>query len=183
MEEIQILNVLTEDLLRLGDGQRLTDLDELAEKLQSMADNTTTWQPDNSDPFSFSATILRTYQEDSEQTVARGKLDSGCDENWVSTEILQRARLEGNIEQIEDQRIYTAFDGAEFEPMGKMDITWYAVNAGKSRKTTFFFRDNVPFDMVLGRIFIKEESIFMFNQPALALRQGKFKKGNTKPER
>lgn len=183
MKEIQVLRLLTEDRLSHGGEQRHTDLEDLAEKLRSMVENTSTWQPDTSDPFSFSATILHIHQEDSEQTVARGKLDSGCDGNWISTEILQRAKLEDNVEPLEDPRIYTAFDGGQFEPMGKIDITWYAVNAGKSRKTTFLVHDNVPFDMVLGRIFIKEESIFMFNEPALALQQGKFKKGITKIER
>ena len=110
--------------------------------------------------------------------VARGKLDSGCDENWISKEILTRGRLEDHVEAMEDRRVYIAFGGAKFEPVGTIDLTWYAINAGKSRKTRFFVHDQVPFDMVLGRIFIKEESIFMFNEPALALRQGKFKKGN-----
>jgi len=181
MGEIQIiLRALTEGRPAHSDEQRRAVLDELVEKLRSTTQNTTPWQPDTSDPFSFSATIIRAHVDKSEHTVARGKLDSGCDENWISMEVLTRARLEDQVEAMEDQRIYIAFDGGEFEPMGKVDVTWYAVNAGKSRKTSFFVHDQVPFDMVLGRVFIKEESIFMFNEPALALRQGKFKKGNNK---
>ena len=51
------------------------------------------------------------------------------------------------------------------------------MNASKSRRTPFLVHDQVPFDMVLGRILNKEESIFVFNEPALALRQGKFTQG------
>ena len=161
-----------------SDPQRYAGLDQLAEKLRSVVQNTSTWQPDPSDPFSFRATIIYPHTDESEHTVACGKLDSGCDENWISSELLTRARLENQVEPTEDQRIYVAFGGAEIEPMGTVAVTWYAVNASKSRKTTFLVHDNVPFDMVLGRIFIKEESIFLFNKPALALRQGKFTKGS-----
>ena len=46
-----------------------------------------------------------------------------------------------------------------------------------SRETTFLAHHEVPFDMVLGRTFIAEESIFVFRKPALALGMGKFTKG------
>lgn len=175
---IELLRVIAEEGIS---QQRQADVENLAEKLRSMAQSTPPWQPDTSDPFSFSATILRAHEDDSEHTVVRGKLDSGCDENWVSTEVLTRAGIEDQVEPIEDSTTYTAFGGEKFKPVGKIDITWYAVNASKSRSTTFFVHHGVPFDMVLGRIFIAEESIFVFNKPALALRMGKFTKGSTPP--
>ncbi|MCJ1379121.1 hypothetical protein MMC17_002221 [Xylographa soralifera] len=125
---------------------------------------------------------MRAHEDDSEPVVARGKLDSGCDENWASIEVPERARIGDHLETIEDKNSYAAFNDEEFEPLGTIDITWYAANAGKSRKTNFFVHHAVPFDMALGRIFIAEESIFVFNKPALALRMGNFTKEHRKIE-
>ncbi|KAK5053170.1 hypothetical protein LTR84_002144 [Exophiala bonariae] len=131
-------------------------------------------EADVGDPFSFSATILRAHEDDTDHIVARGKLDSGCDENWVAMEVVQRGNLQDDMEEIEDGETYFAFGGQEFSPTGRIDITWYAVNAGKSRKTTFLVHENPPFDLVPGRVFIAKESIFVFDKAALALRHGKF---------
>lgn len=92
-------------------------------------------------------------------------------------EVLQRAGVGDHLDSIEIKQSYIAFGGQESEPLGKIDVTWYAENAGKSRKTTFLVHHEVPFDMILGSIFIAEESIFTFNKPAFALRMGKFTKG------
>ncbi|KAH0547948.1 hypothetical protein GP486_008311 [Trichoglossum hirsutum] len=170
LERIESLRTLAEEDFSYGSKQRHAQVDLLAGELRSMAQNTTPWQPDTSDPFSFSATIIHAHEDDSEHTVARGKLDSGCDENWISTEVLMRAGIEDQVDTIEDSETYTAFGGEEFEPVGKVDITWYAINALKSRGASFLVHPAAPFDMILGRIFIAEESIFMFNKPALALR-------------
>ena len=126
--------------------------------------------------FSFSATILSPRAADSENTVVRGKFDTACDENWISTEVLDRAGGGNDLELIEIERSYFAFGGQELRPLGEIDVTWYAENAGKSRKTKFLAHPEVPFDMVLGSLFIAEESIFMFNKPVLALRMSKFTK-------
>lgn len=170
--------------LHLNSEQHHTGLSDLADKLQSMternASKTTDWRPDTADQFSFSATILSPHVEDSEYAVARGKFDTGCDENWISMDVLQRAGIGHCLDSIETKRSYVAFGGQEFEPSGQIEVTWYAENAGKSRKTTFLVHDHVPFDIVLGRIFIAEESIFVFSKPELALRMGKFTKGNGK---
>ena len=166
-------------------AQSRRGLDELAEKLRSMAQthesNATQWRPDPRDPFSFSATIMRALEDDSQHTVVRGQLDTGCEENWISMDVLTRAGLESQLKSHDSAGTYTAFGGEEFEPIGKIEITWYAENAAKSRTTNFLVHGKVPFDMVLGRIWIAEESIFVFNKPALALRMGNFTKGITVP--
>lgn len=188
MDEIRSLKASTETLFSLVEQglshnteQSRIGLQSLAEKLQSMkaseTSNTTEWRPDHTDPFSFSATILQAYKHDSEHTVARGKLDTGCDQNWISMEVLERAGLRKSIDPIESTQSYIAFGGGEFEPIGKVDIDWYATNASKSNRTSFLVHHDVPFDMVLGRIWIAEESIFVFNKPVLALRMGNFTRG------
>jgi hypothetical protein len=178
VQKLELQVEVLKSLLNDGSREQLNaDLEAWAQKLREEALRTPQWRPDNSDPFSFSATIIRAHEEESEHTVARGRLDSGCDEDWISTEILERAGLKPEIKAIEIPMTYTAFSGQSFKPIGTIDIKWYAVNAGLSRKTTFLVHDAVPFDMVLGKVFIKEESIFVFNKPALALRQGRFTKG------
>lgn len=151
----------------------------LADDLRSSFKPATSWQPDNDDqdPFSFSATILRAHDDDTGPLVVRGKLDSGCDENWVALEVLQRGNLQDDLERIEDGETYSAFGGNSFSPLGRIDITWYALNAVKSRATTFLVHENPPFDFILGRVFIAKESVFVFDKAALALRHGNFTKG------
>ena len=163
MEEIQSLKASTEYLFSLVEQglsrnteQSRAGLQELAEKLRSMkgfeTSKTTEWRPSDTDPFSFSVTILQAHKDDTEHTVARGKLDTGCDENWISTSVLDRAGLQTRVEPVEFAQSYVAFGGAEFEPTGKVDIDWYATNPGKSNRTSFLVHHAVPFDIVLGKI-------------------------------
>jgi hypothetical protein len=175
--QIEFLRSVTAEDNTYSREQLHAALKELAEKLRASPMNNPKWQPDTSDPFSFSATIICAHEDDGEHTAARGKLDSGCDEDWISFEVIKRAGLEAEMAPVENPTTYTAFGGEEFQPIGIIDVTWYAQNAGLSRKTTFLVHDAVPFDMVLGKVFIKEESIFVFNKPALALRQARFTKG------
>jgi hypothetical protein len=159
-----------------GEQLRL-NLEALAEKLEKNASQMQTWQPDNSDPFCFSATIILPGETESKHTVIRGKLDSGCDEDWISSEIIRRAALEAYVLPLEYPETYIGFGGQPFQPSGTIKITWYASNAGMTRETTFLVHSDVPFDMVLGKIFIKEQSVFVFDKAALALRQGRFTRG------
>ena len=167
--------------LSVDSKQHSAGLNDLADRLRSMNESsrsrTTDWRPDTADHFSFSATILSPHVEGSEYAVARGRFDTGCDENWISMKVLQRAGIGDRLGSIEMKHSYVAFGGEELEPLGKIELTWYAENAGKSRRTVFLVHHEVPFDLVLGRIFVAEESIFTFSKPAWALRMGKFTKG------
>ena len=167
----------------LDNEQQQAGLSKLAEKLHAVAQNSTTqdWalrQDNNADPFSFTATLIGTRVENIEHVLARAKLDTGCDENWICTELLHRAGIGEHVAPVDVKSQYTAFGGAEIEPVGTIDVSWHAQNAAKSRTTNFLVLTEVPFDMILGREFIAEESIFMFEKPTLALRMGKFSKGN-----
>ena len=157
------------------DEQKLrSDLEALADKLKDAA-QIPTWQPDTEDPFCFSATIMHPHEHGSVagHTNIRGKLDSGCDEDWLSSEIIERARLSAKVKPIEKAENYIAFGGQSFQPTGTINVTWFASNTGMSRETTFLVHHDVPFDMVLGKVFIKEQSIFVFDKAALGLRQAK----------
>ncbi|KAL6718892.1 hypothetical protein ACLMJK_003127 [Lecanora helva] len=168
----------------VGSKQHQADLKDLADGLSKVAQDVemrkTAMQHKDQDPFSFSATIIRAHSEDFYNAVARGKLDTGCDENWISMELLERVGIGDQIQTMDSIPSYVAFGGHELEPIGVIDVTWFATNAAKSRKTTFLVHNEVPFDMVLGRQWIAEESIFVFNRPALALRMGEFTREKAK---
>ncbi|OCL00018.1 uncharacterized protein K441DRAFT_692738 [Cenococcum geophilum 1.58] len=122
------------------------------------------------EPYSFSAKIIHDRKDESDYAVIRGILDTGCHENWVSLEAVQRAEIEHQMGEPERESLYTAFGGQPFQARGKIDITWFTVNPAMSRKTTFLVHEAPPFDMVLGKLFIQANNVLMFNEPALALR-------------
>lgn len=153
--QVEVLKSLLND----GSREQLNaDLEAWAQKLREEAIHTPQWQPENSDPFSFSATIIRAHEEESEHTVARGRLDSGCDEDWISTEILERAGLKPEIKATEIPMTYTAFGGQSFKPIGTIDITWYAVNAGLSGKPHFLFMMRCHLIWSSGRSSLKKKA-------------------------
>lgn len=133
--------------------------------------------PLDRDRFSFSATIVGRKHGEIEHTVARAKMDTGCENNWISEELLIRAGLMESMETVESTATFLGFGGAAFEPLGKMEITWFGVNTTKSCKNHFLVHREGPFDMVLGSTWIAEESVLTLSQPALALRMTGFTKG------
>ena len=97
-------------------------------------------------------------------------MDTGCDEDWVSMEIIKRAHLENQVARNPDSRIYVGFGGKHIESKHKVKITWYANNSTKTRQTEFLIAEQGPFDLLIGKKFIFSENIFIFNQAALVLR-------------
>ena len=156
-------------------------LDELSKKLHSMAQNTTIddpqWQADNTSPFSMTVTVICTRDEGSEHTVPRANIDTQSAENWISMELLTRANIDDELDPVDNSRTYIGFGGGLFEPMGKIDVTWFAANPSKSRKTTFLAHEVGPFDMILGRTWMAEDNYQMLNKGVFALRMAKFTKG------
>ena len=55
------------------------------------------------DRFSFSAIIVGSRDGEIEHTVARAKLDTGCDDNWISEDLLIRAGLMGSMKSVESE--------------------------------------------------------------------------------
>ncbi|KAF2229070.1 hypothetical protein EV356DRAFT_511799 [Viridothelium virens] len=117
---------------------------------------------------------MRSHQAESEHTVVRAHLDSGCRDDWISQKVVERAGLREQLRPVENFGAFIGFGGQVLEPRHVIDVTWFAKNATVSRTTSFLVHEHVPFDMVLGKVFIRKESIFMLNEPALALRQGDF---------
>lgn len=158
------------------------DLNDIAEQLQANAERYTSrdrsWRQEFHDPFSFEAAIIHPHSQDSGRTFVHAKLDTGCEDDWIALEILERASMDNQVNELDVMISYVAFGGQKFEPLGTIDVTWYPTNSGKSRQTRFLVHREVPFDVVLGRRWILEEGWSFFERPAMALRMGKFSKGN-----
>ena len=104
-------------------------------------------------------------------------LDSGCDDNWVALEFVQRAALESQIRRDIQIRNYAGFGGHHVRPVGEISLTWFANNARKTRYTKFLVVKDGPFDLLLGKHFLFKESIFKFDASALVLHWPKMSKG------
>lgn len=100
----------------------------------------------------------------------RGILDTGCEDNWISLEIIERAGMVPSVVQNTFGNILTGFGGGLVESKGSITITWYVNNASKTRQTTFLVAKHGPFDLLLGNKSIFSENIFIFNEAALVLR-------------
>lgn len=181
--------------------RKVTDTSQLAEKLREVADHHQTREQlldkrsnissslevpkyearSERDRFSFSATIVGHCQGEIEHVVARAKMDTGCEGNWISDELLDRAGLAGSTKPVESDKTYLGFGGVAFEPLGTLEITWFGVNTAKSWKNEFLVHQEGPFDMVLGSTWITEDSLLTLSQPALALRMNSFTKGRQIP--
>lgn len=128
------------------------------------------------DRFSFLATIVGNHRGETEHIVARAKMDTGCEDNWISEAILKRCGLTVSLETVESKESFLGFGGAAFEPLGTVEITWFGVTTAKSWKNRFLVHREGPFDMVLGSMWITEDSLLTLGQPALALRMTNFTK-------
>jgi len=122
------------------------------------------------DPTGFDATIFHGITDGPQWMACRGILDTGCEDNWISLEIIKRAGMVSSTVQNTHEDVLTGFGGEIVESKGTITITWYANNASKTRETTFLVAEHGPFDLLLGKAFIFSENIFMFNQAALVLR-------------
>ncbi|KAM5345681.1 hypothetical protein ACJ41O_011542 [Fusarium nematophilum] len=101
------------------------------------------------------------------------KLDTGCELNWISARVLERAQLEGKQEELMSAKAWLGFNGDSdlVVPKATITLTWCSVNAAYTHRHEFLVHDDVPFDVVLGSEFIIEESWKKsFNDPVLALR-------------
>lgn len=165
---------MTHQLLR---NQR----NELARLYSDEPRNTTSSQDPRSasDPTAFDATIFCGISDGPQWIAGRGILDSGCEDNWISLDIINRADMVSKMVRIPQSNIYTGFGGQNLEAKGSVLITWYANNASKTRQTTFLVAEHGPFDLLLGKRFIFSENIFMFNQAALVLKAAPITEGRS----
>ena len=127
------------------------------------------------DPTTFDASIMGVKGH----IVGRGLLDSGCDDNWITLDVVKRAGLESLMQKEAYNRTFVGFGGHGVKPIGKIDITWFANNSPKTRRTACYVAKDGPFDVLLGKHFIFGESIFRFDSEALVLKFPKLTEGKS----
>ncbi|KAK5442568.1 hypothetical protein LTS15_010992 [Exophiala xenobiotica] len=117
---------------------------------------------------------MRPHEADHDHPVIRAVLDSGSDGDFVSVEKVTSMGLADQLQSIPEQRSaqgYAGFHGQLVYPEGLIELTWFASNEGASRTTKFLvFPESCPYDMILGRDFIADEGIFLFDRAALVLK-------------
>ena len=76
------------------------------------------------------------------------KLDTGCDEDWISQALCDRLKLEAREVSPEE---YVMFNGKTFKSHLVTDLCWFAPNVRRSQFTTFRIVENANFDVLLGK--------------------------------
>ncbi|KAL2004214.1 hypothetical protein VTN02DRAFT_5357 [Thermoascus thermophilus] len=158
------------------DKQAIEDLAQRVQLQQAQPQSLPPWGSSPSDGFSFTATILVPRPNGFERTLGRAQLVSGCDDNWVSSALLSRAGLLDQVQEL-DQKPHRLRLGAESSgAAGSIVLTWRANNSSVTRQMTFLVHRSAPFDMVLGRRFMKQERLFELNQLVLTPLTGQLSK-------
>jgi hypothetical protein len=88
-------------------------------------------------------------------------LDTGSDENWISSAIVKRLGLETMRGLL---GAYLPFDGSEVSSYETVKPTWSSEGRGISHVTTFRVVPNVPFDVLFGRSFLFSPEVNPFSR-------------------
>jgi hypothetical protein len=123
--------------------------------------------PGNINPFQFHAKILHPLGSSDEPANVCAKLDTGSEDNWMSHHLLARLGIEEHREDTVEGKLYIGVEGSVFQPLGKIAVTWTR-NSVKSWHTDFLVVETAAFDVIFGRHFIVQESLFVFAEPVLA---------------
>lgn len=84
----------------------------------------------------------------------RAKMDTGCDHNLISMDILRRENIENDqIEVLEEEIELTGLEGTTYTLKKKITFTWYLKRNMKSRVGDFYIVEDESFDMILGALF------------------------------
>ena len=106
---------------------------------------------------------------------ARAVADTGSHDNWIALDVLRRAGLEDQLQALH-RPVRCGGVGGWDEARSTVELTISTVNTSYSRRIWFYVLRNPPFDMVLGRRFIKENA-FAYASPALIFQKPKRNKG------
>ena len=110
---------------------------------------------------------------------ARAIADTGCHDNWISMDVLERAKMNDQIRSLPRALRFEGF-ASLVEARSEVELTIIAANTSFSRRIWFYVHDDPPFDMVLGREYLKK-NMFAFYKPALMLRKPRRSKGTCYP--
>ncbi|OCK91642.1 uncharacterized protein K441DRAFT_679371 [Cenococcum geophilum 1.58] len=83
----------------------------------------------------------------------RAKMDTGCDHNLVSMDILRREGIKEDQIEIGEEIELTGLEGTKYTLKKKITFTWYLKRNMKSRVGDFYIVEDDTFDVILGAHF------------------------------
>jgi hypothetical protein len=87
----------------------------------------------------------------------RGKLDTGCDENVVKREVVERAGLSDWIQPFQGEPVFLVDASDHEHPLEwVIELTWFRNEETTSRKMQFFVLETGQYDMMFGRNFCED---------------------------
>lgn len=109
----------------------------------------------------------------------RAKMDTGCDDNLVTMELVTKAGIKKStlLDIPEDENIELhGLEGVKCTPLYQVDLKWYQDGDMKMRQQRFYVVQDGPFDMLIGsRRFAQD--LGAHEHPALIVGRLKEKKG------
>ncbi|KAK1509102.1 uncharacterized protein CCOS01_15618 [Colletotrichum costaricense] len=108
--------------------------------------------------------------------IARVILDTGAQDNWINTRILERANV--TYDEVEGAGNYVGAGGSHFTPLGQAQLTWYSENQALSKVSCFLVHSDLPCDVILGSKYILA-SMDDVLEPVLPIRNTHLTKGES----
>ncbi|PVI02230.1 hypothetical protein DM02DRAFT_310701 [Periconia macrospinosa] len=103
--------------------------------------------------FTMGVTLVHQHQGLSYIPV-RGKMDTGCDYNLISTDIVERAKIpDDRIEILKKEIPLNGLEGTKYTLKKRIQFTWYLNRSMKSRIGDFYLVGDDSFDVILGANF------------------------------
>ena len=123
----------------------------------------------DSNPSLTFGTIALSHKAQPRYVPVRVKYDTGSDVNLVPAGLVASNDLSSLL--AEEEATFIGLNNQEYHTYHTITLKWCAVNMHKMRTTTFHVTDELPYDMVLGDVFIQENAIFDPQRVALPLRR------------
>lgn len=124
---------------------------------------------DSTDKLRVFETIWIPYRNGEDRILAQTLLDTGTIANAINEETVKKAGLKV-LEYVGNR--WVTFSGDKFKPLGQVKMDFYFHRRRRARSWTLNFLvvpTHAPFDVLLGRRFIKHAKLFKTNLEALPL--------------
>jgi hypothetical protein len=116
------------------------------------------------------STITVIHEDEPRYIAARAKYDTGSDFNFTSSAFVTKHGLSTLLEILDNAEVFVGLNSQEYHVKHTIVLHWCASTMHKTRTTTFFVADEVPYDILLGNEFIIQNGIFEGRRAVLALR-------------
>ena len=99
------------------------------------------------------------YPSEGKPQHAIATLDTACDGDWISLNLVQKLQMEPCLVNIEDPDAYIAFNGQPLSAIAQIELVWSQGSSAKSTQT-LLVSDTMPIDLVFGKHFVDKSSTY-----------------------